>query len=115
MAKQRSFEWNFAAVVINTAEKKKFEAWFHEQSASFFKHVDDMISEGYKLSISPDFENQCIIATWSWTKNAAMNANTSLVSRSEDMTEAILLGVYKHVVLCNGGEWPTEPVRNNWG
>ena len=108
-------EVSFVNIRISADEKPAFDSWAEKQAKRVWEMIQSLADSGYKLSISPDLENSCYIATLTGTKHAVRNKNKAISSRSDDVIEAILLSAYKHVVLFGEGEWEGEQRQNNWG
>ena len=93
----------------------EFQKWTNANSAKFWTFLGSLTEAGYKLSVSPDLDNACVIATITATKYATNNNGFCLSSRSDDAMEAVWLSLYKHFVVFDGGTWEAGTVRSNWG
>lgn len=112
---RNSFDWTFVNITLTQADAKRFAEWFNEYETSLFTILGDVVSDTYKLSLSYDYDNVCYIATLSATKNSSDNEKSSLSARSAEATEALGLVIYKHVVMCEAGNWQEHSQPANWG
>ena len=100
---------------LDRSDERDFEKWAQENSSKWGDYVDDLLAEGYKISISPDMRNMCTIVTLTDRSEKGLNANTCFSSRAELWVDAMLLMLYKHFVVANGQQWPKDHTRANWG
>lgn len=109
------FTTKFAAIRLDAAEKKKFLAWKAENVSDGDVYYVELVRSGWKGSQSYDAENDCFI--WSMTQRNERDINYDICvsSRSDNMYEAMLLGIYKLLILYPNQKLPTEAARDNWG
>lgn len=107
----------FINIRLGKLEKEAFEVWYKENLKSLFKMVNTLHEEGYKISLSPDFQNNCIIASITGTDNASFNNGLCFTSRAEVVEEAIMLMCYKHIVMAHSESWEeiAESRDDAWG
>lgn len=107
---------SFVTIRLGKSDKKDFTRWATE-------HIDDreeltqhLLDAGYKMSMSYDFEGNCYIVAVTGKENTADNANKCFTSRSSELDEAIMLTLYKHWGLAEGGSWDNiSTAQDNWG
>lgn len=107
----------FINIRLGKLEKEAFEVWYKENLKNLFKMVNTLHEEGYKISLSPDFQNNCIIASITGTDNASFNNGLCFTSRAEVVEEAIMLMCYKHIVMAHSESWEdiAESRDDAWG
>lgn len=107
----------FVTLRLTTADKEKFAVWEKANTPKIFKYLNELSEGGYKVSISPDFNNSCIIASITGTENSTANVGLCMTSRAESVEEAIMLACYKHFELCAADDWTALAGKNddNWG
>lgn len=119
MKKSNRFKSNieFVTLKLTTADKEKFAEWAKTGEKKIFAMLDTLNEGGYKLSISPDFNNACVIASLTATDNSTHNNGLCMTSRGETVIEALLVACYKHFVIADEQDWLLVAGKNedNWG
>lgn len=108
-------DWQFVNINLSTADQKHFAEWFNDNETGLLSMLSEVNADGYKVSISYDFDNECYICALSGTKNTNDNNGCTITARSAEWIEAIGLALYKHVVMCNTGQWADYAKPANWG
>lgn len=108
-------DWKFVNINLSAADTEKFTQFYSEYADSTYEQLAEVVSDGYKLSLSYDIENVCFIAALSGTKNTTLNKGRTITARSSDNLEAISLLLFKHLVMCNSEEWEDYSRPANWG
>lgn len=107
--------WQFVNISLSVADQKHFGEWFTDNETTILPTLSEINADGYKFSVSYDFENECFIAALSGNRNTNENNGCTITARSNEWIEAIGLVVYKHVVMCNTGDWQDYAKPANWG
>lgn len=119
MKKSNRFKSNieFVTLKLTSQDKTKFDEWAKPNAGKIFKYLGELAEGGYKFSVSPDFNNACVIASLTGTDNSVDNGGLCMTSRAETIDEALLVMCYKHFVMANGGNWLDIAGQNsdNWG
>lgn len=119
MKKSNRFKSNieFVTLKLGKADKEKFDAWVKAEGGKIFKYLGELAEGGYKVSISPDFNNSCVIASLTATDNSPRNNGFCMTSRGEDTLEALQIACYKHFVMADEGDWLdiADKSSDNWG
>lgn len=108
--KQPAWDITFLRWQMTTDQKN---TWKKVQEKTPFAHVDmldDLIGQGYKISVSFDEKNDtynCTI-TCPKTLNMTDNAGYAFSTRAKTALEAMDMGLYKHYVLCDKQQWDTD-------
>jgi hypothetical protein len=107
----------FVTLKLTSQDKTKFDDWATKEGGKIFKMLVEVNEGGYKVSISPDFQNSCVIASITGTDNSTHNVGLCMTSRAEDVQEALMVMCYKHFVMADGGDWLDVAGKNedNWG
>lgn len=98
-----------------TEEADNFKKWEKSISSESGTLISQVMLDEYKLSITYDDNNECFIATLTGKDDQRNNPNKALSARSDDWYEAIMLALYKHLVLFSGNKWAGATQKNNWG
>lgn len=109
-------EIEFVTLVLTKSDEKAFVEWHGAQKIELISHLATMVTDGYKLSFSHDFDHDCFIVACTGTKNASDNVGRCFTSRAGTVQEACWLAVYKHYVVCDGASWgePSDGIMS-WG
>lgn len=115
---KQAASWNkieFITRSMDETEAASFKQWVKSVDKEASTMIQDAMLDDYKLSVTWDDNNECFIATLTGKQEQRSNADKALSSRSDDWYEAIMLTLYKHHVLFNGGKWSGSSQKNNWG
>jgi len=100
---------------LNLSDHAAYEDWYTQNSKKLDGMVDDLLADGYKLSISPDFDNQCTIVTIISKDPKSVNGEACFTTRSELWLDALSLALYKHYIVAEDTVWPTDKGNRSWG
>lgn len=113
---RRNYGVDFVNIRLSPDDKKKFDAWAQQTLPDLADHLLALVSNDYKVSLNLDAQNDCYIVAFTGNSDNRKNKGLCMTSRSGDLIEAILIGLYKHEVLCENGEWGEPEQRDNsWG
>lgn len=117
MAKKsfNGFTTKFAAIRLSQDDKKAFQKWATANKDDGDVYYVQLIQTGWKGSQRFDPENDCFVWSLTQTNEKDVNYDICVTSRSNNMYEAMLLGIYKLVIMYPEGRLPTEHERDNWG
>ena len=110
-------EIQFVNVTLDKSDRESFVAWYENAMADVDTHVADLLSRSYKMSLSDDQSNDCVICTLTCKDDRSPNHNYSMSSRAGNWLEAVMLSVYKTNILYpeKKGGWPKEVQQRGWG
>lgn len=111
----RRKDHTFAKIDLTTDERQEFLAWSEASLTDLVSLLATVLTEGYKFSVKYDDENTTWIATLSNTDNARYNQYCSTTSRHSVFEQAILLTLYKHMVISQNQTWRFTPAEADWG
>lgn len=94
----------FVDISLSAQDKADLETWSTDP-VDVLGIVDALAGEGYKLSLSPDTEHNCVIATATGKTDACLNLGYSLSARGPDVSGALVCLWFKHTVLAKSGLW----------
>lgn len=107
--------WKFANIRLDRDQRDEFTEWSTGIGDDVIEVVTTVLIEGYKLSAKFDGENETWIATLTGQDESPSNARTSMSARHSSLTKAITLLCYKHLIVCNGGDWSAQVTEEEWG
>jgi hypothetical protein len=111
----RDWQVQFSSLKLSKSDKKDFEAWAKDIADDlFYQYYPDLLQQAIKCSMSYDAGNDCFIFSMTCKDPKSPNHNVCMVSRSGSHEEAMLIGLYKHLVICNNGVWPVQG-EDDWG
>lgn len=108
----------FINVRLDDEQKSSFHAWYEDNSSTVSGYVDDVLSEGMKVSLAYDRENQCYIATFTGALVGGSNERYVATSRAGTLNECLGLAVWKHFYLADGDYGAFKPKTStmmSWG
>jgi hypothetical protein len=116
MAAKTRYGIDFVALRLTEEQKPQFLSWAEDNAPDAFTHIEHMVSDGYKISINMDANNDCVIVAVTGTDNNRTNRGLCMTSRAGDAIEALMMALYKHIILCDGGSWgDIEQRASDWG
>lgn len=115
MKRNHNQAWTFVRCELTPEERDHFTGWLHESQDDMVELLTNALLTGYKLSVVFDSDNDTWIATLSGTKYTAYNDKSSISSRHGSFDDAIMLMLYKHLVLGEGGQWRDGSQGGQWG
>lgn len=110
-------KYDFVEVTLSEEEKVAFKAHYAKDPQSLLGLVEETARGGYKLSLTYDQANECMIATLTCKEPSAVNFGYVMTSRAGDTWESIALAMYKHHYACDDEDWGAETRTNgrSWG
>lgn len=109
-----TIEW--VNIRLNRSDKKAFDTWAKDNLDDMFELEAHLLHAGYKIARSYDQSKDCVIVTITAKSDTPINALRGYTSRSNDLTEAVMMALYKHWVLANGSDWNKIATSDDsWG
>lgn len=105
----------FASIQLTVADEKQFTEWITSENQSGLDIMNKLSGDGFKMSLSYIFDQSAFCFSIIGTENTKKHADLVMSSWSDDLEEAILIGAYKHYVLCQEDVWPTAKSGQRWG
>jgi len=90
----------------------------HFEVEDAFSFVEEMVEDGYKISISSDAAHSCVIVTATGRNADDPNYGYALSGRGADVVGGLASLAYKHITLCERGAWSNFTGRaatSKWG
>ncbi len=113
-------DWaGFINIRLSDQQKLEFSAWWEKNQEAVFGALEELLSEGMKVSSSFDFQHGCFIV--SLTGNLLLEnppSRATATSRAPSHVEAQALAVYKHFVVARGNYGNFRPKDSSfltWG
>lgn len=106
---------DFASLSLNKNDEKKFADWLKTANLSAVQIAEDFLARGYKVSVTWVTNNNAFCLSVIGTEACRNNKNSIMTSWSDQLEETFFIAAYKHLVLCNDGEWPIAGTDNRWG
>lgn len=92
-----------------------FAEWFQRKGEATALDIASFISEGNKIGITWDSNNNCWIVSATCKRPGHENENHCMTSRSDDWYEALAMCAYKDRVIAKSGSWSDQQENSNWG
>lgn len=108
-------DFEFVNVSMSDTDKAHFKELQETASDELDDSLVTLVEGGYKLSASWDGSNDCFIVSLTCKHETDDNYGYVLSSRSNNLLEAMRLGVFKTMYLCKDGVWPKDTKQNSWG
>jgi len=110
-------KFDFVEIRLDEKEKAAFKKMYADKAQELLGVVPELLSSGYKLSLTWDENNKTYIASITCKAPLDPNFNYIMTSRAGDPWEAVALGIYKHQFMCDDGDWGGDTKQNSqtWG
>lgn len=105
----------FVNINLSKKERDQFKAWYTELETEIPRLIAVFMSQGYKIGIRYDTENECYICSATCFDDSMENHGKCLTSRSADWLEAMALNLFKTDVMSPDGIWESTTSGSNWG
>lgn len=105
----------FADYKLSETEKAAATEWFDGDIESLLDQINEVILTGYRFNISFDGKNQAVTVSVIGRDEAGPNEGKCMVTRHATVLRAVILALYKHMVIFQGGPWGGQSAENNWG
>lgn len=117
MVKKRAERPNvkFVGIRLDRGQKSAFEAWLQEVSPNLFDELTNLVQGGHKLGVSWDYKNTCFIVSLTCWADDDVNYSFCFSTRHGDLETALLLTVYKAVVVLLECAWEDGAENDDWG
>lgn len=104
----RDEDWNgFANIRLESQDRKAVKALAETMTGDdVWGYILECLDEGYKISISPDDENDAIIVTLTGTVTS-VNPATAMSQRHSDPLVAMAASLFAHTEIADRGDWLT--------
>lgn len=98
-------EWRgFVNIALFDQDKKAIKRLAAE-NGDVWALIDDLLQSGYKITFSPDFENDCVtVSLTGWHDMTKPNDGLTMTQRHADPRVAFLAALFVHMEKT-GGEW----------
>ena len=113
MARFQTME--FANIQLGKADEKQFSDWVAEENVKPLEAVQRLLGDGFKVSCSWVFSQSAFCFTIVGTDETPKHKGICMTTWSDDLEEVMALAVYKHYVICDGQDWPTQSSGSRWG
>ena len=114
-AKNSWVDITFVDIRLSKADTTAFREFMQKSPDDLSLALADFIADGNKTSMSWDSEHNTFIAAATCKNPDSVNKDCCITSRSSEWFEALMLNVFKHLVICKAGEWVGEQTDRSWG
>lgn len=108
-------DFEFVELRLLQSQKDDFKKWASENAQDSVDLLASVVNSGYKVSLNWSDYNDCYTASFTGLEENSPNNHLVMVNRSDDLWEAVMIGLFKHLVLYGGDAWPTDKQEQDWG
>lgn len=106
----------FSTLSLSEGDKKQLYEWADKETITPLDCATELGLAGYKLSFTWVDDQQSWCVSLIGTETSKPNQDKIMTSWSNDLGEAVIIGYYKHVVMCDSGSWPVRADNEGrWG
>lgn len=101
-------QMQFLSNPLTVAQLDAFDHWYTDKINDAGILIESVVTQGYKLTVAFDEYNLAVQARLTPQYTDMVNLDLTLVAFAGDALEAIMMVVYKHLVVYDGGQWAAE-------
>lgn len=105
----------FSSLKLEKSDEKKFTEWVSQTTPLPAAVILQFLGDGFKISCSWVADQNAFCFSVVGTENTKAHRNMVMTSWSDDFDEVVAIAAYKHYVMCDSGEWPTQDTSDRWG
>lgn len=105
----------FSNLTITDEHKAAFDKWYSSDDVTALSCLTEIAGCGLKFSCSYVDDQNAFCFSLIGTKATKKHDGYVMTTWSDDLEEVIAMAAYKHFIICNGDEWPTNGNGNRWG
>ena len=106
---------SYADVKLVAGEKEAFFHWLKSSEANCVDCLEALIADSYRVTVKIDYNNNSTNVSLTQQDTKHRNSGLVIISRSDNVDEALLLSFYKVFVLYEGQRLPTRDDNDTWG
>lgn len=106
---------SFSTLRLEDRHTADFKHWVEQQKIDPLSVITELTGQGYKVSCSWVDESNAFCLSIIGTENTKVNRDVVMTTWSDDLEEVICLAGFKHMVVCDSGEWPITNNDTRWG
>lgn len=111
----KNWQKDFASIPLSEKDKEPLRLYTEELEGNPFVALENLLGLGYKVSILWSENSMSFIVSVIGTEDTKYNQTKVLSSFTDALEEAFFMAAYKHFILAEAGEWPTEKDNARWG
>lgn len=107
--------WTMISCRLGKDDEKPLTKLMDECEHSLAFAITELTSMGYKCSVSWVDKSNSFVFSVTGTDRTPNNNKKTVTSWSDDVSEAVFMGLYKVKVVFNNGTWTENGTTSNWG
>ena len=109
-------DYTIVPLKLQGDEKKRFTEWLKDTEFTPYDVWDELCGRGYKVSVSWIDKNNSFCVSVTGKDEASKNRRQTITSWSDDVTEALMMSLYKCLVMCEDNDWSAYATSSEvWG
>lgn len=105
----------FVNFALSAQDEKAFTDWLAKSKLNLGDLLEELAGQGFKLSATFVGDQAAYCFTLVGTDATKQHKDKCMSSWADNLAEAVAIGYYKHVVLCDSGAWPESASGSRWG
>lgn len=106
---------NFIDYKLSQDEIDASREWLDPTEPEFLTAVNEVVADGYRITLTEDTKNRCIVVTLIGRAKDNINHDRAMATRHSDVTTALKMALYKHLVVYNAGTWGDTTAESMYG
>lgn len=115
LSKQELETMEFVDYQLSDDEKSACSTWSELPSTDLLEEANNICADGYRITFTRDKKNSCVVVTVIGKTVGNSNDNRGMSTRHATIEIALLMAVYKHIEIFNGGEWSESDPQSMFG
>ena len=106
---------DFIDYQLSAEEKAACTPWMEAQGSNYFHLPNEVVHDGYRITFTHDEKNGCVVVTFIGRATSCPNYGKAMSTRHADIATALMMALYKQIVVFAYGSWGTTDVENLFG
>lgn len=115
MAKREFTKISFVNLRLSAEEKKAFTIWEKKNVDDLFTLLETVVLQDIRVSMSYDSKNETFIVSFTCRDEGGPNNGLCVSSRHGDAVTAVLVALFKHLVVIGDARWDEVASADDWG
>ncbi|MCK5643811.1 MAG: hypothetical protein KAJ19_23630 [Gammaproteobacteria bacterium] len=106
---------DFIDYQLSAEEKASCVAWRESLGIAYLDCPNDVVHEGYRITFTFDDKNECVVVTLIGRAKTCPNFGKAMTSRHVDIDQALMMALYKQIVVFNNETWGSTDAEAMFG
>lgn len=106
---------DFIDYQLSADEKDACRLWREAQASAYNDFPNQVVLAGYRITFTHDEKNDCVVVTIIGRATACPNYNKAMTTRHADIDTALMMALYKQIVIFDYESWGVTDTETLYG